>query len=83
MPALTALVAQLPGTLTAAVLVVQHLSPDSTGMPLVARLNEYTSLQCQLATNQAPLEAGHLYLAPPDRHLLVKDHHLLVTKGPR
>jgi len=83
MPALTQLVAQLPGTLTAAVLVVQHLSPDSTGAPLVARLNAHTSLNCQLATNQAPLEAGNLYLAPPDRHLLVKDHHLLVTKGPR
>jgi two-component system chemotaxis response regulator CheB len=83
MPALTQLVAQLPGTLTAAVLVVQHLSPDSTGMPLVNRLAAHTSLRCELATNQAPLEAGHLYLAPPDRHLLVKDQHLLVTKGPR
>ena len=83
MPALTQLVAQLPGTLTAAVLVVQHLAPDSTGEPLVARLNMHTSLKCQLAVSQAPLEAGHLYLAPPDRHLLVKDHHLLVTKGPR
>jgi two-component system chemotaxis response regulator CheB len=83
MPALTRLVAQLPGTLTAAVLVVQHLAPESTGAPLVARLNSHTSLRCQLATDQAPLEAGNLYLAPPDRHLLVKDQHLLVTKGPR
>jgi two-component system chemotaxis response regulator CheB len=83
MPALTRLVAQLPTTLTAAVLVVQHLSPDSTGEPLVTRLNAHTGLHCQLATNEAPLEAGHLYLAPPDRHLLVKDQHLLVTKGPR
>ena len=83
MPALTQLVAQLPGTLTAAVLVVQHLAPDSTGMPLVGRLNTHTDLACHLATDQAPLEAGHLYLAPPDRHLLVKDNYLLVTKGPR
>jgi two-component system chemotaxis response regulator CheB len=83
MPALTQLVAQLPSTLTAAVLVVQHLSPDSTGEPLVARLSAHSDLHCQLATNGAPLEAGHLYLAPPDRHLLVKDQHLLVTKGPR
>jgi two-component system chemotaxis response regulator CheB len=83
MPALTQLVAQLPGALTAAVLVVQHLSPDSTGAPLVARLNSHTGLHCQLAINHAPLEAGNLYLAPPDRHLLVKDNHLLVTKGPR
>ena len=83
MPALTQLVAQLPGTLTAAILVVQHLAAESTGEPLVTRMSRHTSLRCQLATNLAPLEAGTLYLAPPDRHLLVKDQHLLVTKGPR
>jgi two-component system chemotaxis response regulator CheB len=82
MPALTRLVAQLPATLPAAVLVVQHLSPDSTGEPLVARLASHSALHCQLASHGAPLEAGCLYLAPPDRHLLVKDNHLLVTKGP-
>jgi two-component system chemotaxis response regulator CheB len=82
MSALTRLVAQLPATLPAAVLVVQHLSPESTGEPLVARLASYTGLRCQLATHGAALETGHLYLAPPDRHLLVKDHHMLVTKGP-
>jgi two-component system chemotaxis response regulator CheB len=83
MPALTRLVAQLPAALPAAVLVVQHLAPDSTGEPLVARLAARTGLHCQLATHGQHLKAGHLYLAPPDRHLLVKDHHLLVTKGPR
>jgi two-component system chemotaxis response regulator CheB len=83
MPALTRLVAQLPAALPAAVLVVQHLAPDSTGEPLVARLTSHTGLHCHIATNGQRLEAGHLYLAPPDRHLLVKDHRLLVTKGPR
>ncbi|WP_151086694.1 chemotaxis protein CheB [Hymenobacter baengnokdamensis] len=83
MPALTRLVAQLPATLPAAVLVVQHLAPDSNAEVLVNRLAQHTALHCQLATNNAPLEAGNLYLAPPDRHLLVKDTQLLVTKGPR
>jgi len=83
MPALTRLVAQLPAALPAAVLVVQHLAPDSTGEPFVARLAANSGLRCQLATHGAPLEAGCLYLAPPDRHLLVKNHQLLVTKGPR
>lgn len=82
MPALTQLVAQLPATLPAAVLVVQHLAPDSTGAPLVLRLSHHTSLRCQLATSGTPLEAGNLYLAPPDRHLLVRDGALLVTRGP-
>jgi len=83
MPALTRLVATLPATLPAAVLVVQHLAPESTGEPLVTRLSAHSTLPCRLATNGQHLEAGHLYLAPPDRHLLVKDDHLLVTKGPR
>ncbi|MCR5887881.1 chemotaxis protein CheB [Hymenobacter sp. J193] len=83
MPALIRLVAQLPPTLPATVLVVQHLAPDSTGTPLVKRLSQHTGLRCQLAVNQTHIEAGALYLAPPDRHLLVKDGHLLVTKGPR
>ena len=83
MPALTQLVAMLPATLPAAVLVVQHLSPDSTGEPLVARLARHTGLRCQLARPETPLDAGHLYLAPPDHHLLVKGNRLLVTRGPR
>ncbi|UOQ64600.1 chemotaxis protein CheB [Hymenobacter volaticus] len=82
MPALTQLVAQLPATLPAAVLVVQHLAPNSSGEHLVSRLSQHTQLRCHLATHQELVEAGHLYLAPADRHLLVKDGRLMVTKGP-
>ena len=82
MPALTQLVAQLPASLPAAVLVVQHLAPDADAAGLVARLAARTALHCQVAGHGAPLLAGHLYLAPPDRHLLVKDDRVLVTKGP-
>jgi two-component system chemotaxis response regulator CheB len=83
MPALTQLVAQLPAALPAAVLVVQHLAPESSGEALVNRLNRNTELYCQVATDQAPLGAGQLYLAPPDHHLLVRNHRLLVANGPR
>lgn len=83
MPALVRLVGQLPADLPAAVLVVQHLAPHSSGEHLVERLAAATPLACSLAADGQALEAGHLYLAPPDRHLLVRDGHLLVTKGPR
>ncbi|TYZ09275.1 hypothetical protein FY528_11050 [Hymenobacter lutimineralis] len=73
----------MPRTLAAAVLVVQPLGPDSTGEPLISRLRQHTKLKCQLGENEQPLEAGSLYLAPPDRHMLVKDGKLLITKGPR
>ena len=86
MPALVQFVSQLPATLPAAVLVVQHFSADSDGQHLVDRLARHTPLPCHLPADGAPIEAGHLYLAPPDRHLLAKDvpkPHVLVTKGPR
>jgi two-component system chemotaxis response regulator CheB len=82
-PALAQLVAQLPRQLPAAVLVVQHLAAESRGDIIVARLASQTTLRCVLATDQAPLEAGTLYLAPPDCHLLTKEDRVLVTKGPR
>lgn len=83
MPALTELVASLPASLPAAVLVVQHLSPDSSGENLVSRLSLHTRLRCHLAAHGDTVQAGHLYLAPADRHLLVQNGQMLVTRGPR
>lgn len=83
MPALVELVSQLPATLPAAVLVVQHLAPESSGEYLVARLAVNTRLRCHLAAHGDTIQAGHLYLAPADRHLLVRDGFMLVTRGPR
>ena len=83
MSALIDLVQQLPAELPAAVLVVQHLAPDQRAEFLVARLGQHTALTCHLARHDEPLREGHLYLAPPDRHLLVGDQgQVLVTKGP-
>ncbi len=86
MPALVQLVAQLPPTLPAAVLIVQHFAPDSDGQHLANRLATHSRLPARLARHGEALAAGTIYLAPPDRHLLVKGGpvpHLLVTKGPR
>ena len=82
MPALTQLVSQLPITLPAAVIVVQHLSPNSSSDFLVDRLSENTVLPCHVGRHGMHILPGHLYFCQPDRHLLVKDSHLLVTKGP-
>ncbi|WP_188815497.1 chemotaxis protein CheB [Hymenobacter cavernae] len=82
MPALIEVLSQLPATLPAAVLVVQHLAPTSSSEFLVERLNESTTLSCHVARHGQHIHAGSVYFCQPDRHLLVKDHHLLVTKGP-
>lgn len=83
MQALTLLLSKLPEDLPAAIFIVQHLSNDSSAPFLVKRLNQYTKLTCKVAEHQQALEAGTVYLAPPDRHLLLKVNEMLVVRGPR
>lgn len=80
--ALTKLVSQLQDEFPAPILVVQHISADATGRPLLNALNRVGKLKCEHAKNETKLQPGHLYLAPPDHHLMVDgDSKILVTKG--
>jgi len=80
--ALTGLVRELPEDLRAAVLVVLHVSPAGTSV-LPRILDRAGPLPCATAENGEPLRPGRIYVAPPDRHLLVGDGHVRVEVGPR
>ena len=80
--ALRALLAQLPADFPAPVLIVQHLAPSSNAAAVAQVIQRDTPLPCQVATHRAHLHPGHVYVAPPDRHLLVRDGYLLVISGP-
>jgi two-component system, chemotaxis family, protein-glutamate methylesterase/glutaminase len=81
--ALSRLVSQFPADFPAAVFVVQHMAPDNTGDILVEALAENGKLGCKLAEDGEPIEAGRIYVAPPDHHMLLEDGKVLVTKGAR
>lgn len=80
--ALTALIPHLPPNLPAALFVVVHLSPDSPGaLPqMLARAGE---LPAHPAVDGGAIVPGQIYVAPPDRHLLVERDHMRVTRGPK
>jgi two-component system chemotaxis response regulator CheB len=80
--ALKVIVGGLPADLPAAVLVVVHTSPDSPRL-LADILNRAGPLPCQYAQDQDAIQTGHLYVAPPDHHLLVESGRLRVVQGPR
>ncbi len=80
--ALTRLAAALPAAMPAAVLAVQHLSPDHPST-LDSILNRAGPLKASFATHGGPIQPANLYLAPPDRHLLVEDDRLELSRGPR
>lgn len=80
--AVSELVSQISPDINAAVLVVLHLSKTSLGDILVTPLQRHTSLPCKMAGDKEMIKAGHIYLAPPDVHLLVREDKLVLGRGP-
>jgi two-component system, chemotaxis family, protein-glutamate methylesterase/glutaminase len=80
--ALRELVANLPANFPAAVCVVLHTSPQSPGV-LDAILSRAGPLRATNGRDRERLNPGHIYVAPPDCHLLVEPGIIRVTKGPR
>jgi two-component system chemotaxis response regulator CheB len=79
--AITNLVREFPADLDAAVLVVLHLLPTArSALPEI--LSRNTDLRVESATDGTPLQAGHVYVAPPDLHLEVDAEHVQVVRGP-
>jgi two-component system chemotaxis response regulator CheB len=72
----------LPSGFPAAIFVVIHTAADNAGT-LPAILNKVGSLRACMAIDDAPIESGTIYVAPPDHHLLVKPGKMQVTRGPR
>jgi two-component system chemotaxis response regulator CheB len=68
--ALTEVLTRLPGDLPAAVVVVQHLEPDHPSL-LATILGRRTELTVSEAAHGDSLVNGHVFVAPPDHHLLV------------
>ncbi|GGK17954.1 chemotaxis response regulator protein-glutamate methylesterase [Pilimelia terevasa] len=68
--ALALVLGALPATLAVPVVIVQHMPPLFTTM-FAERLNRTLKLTVHEAAHDVPLVAGHVYIAPGDRHLEV------------
>ena len=79
--ALTELVGQLNNDMDIAVFIVLHLSNTAIGDYLVQRLQSYTSLTCKKAVNDEEIQKGFIYIAQPNRHLLVKKDSIVIGQG--
>lgn len=76
------LVATLPANFAGAICVVLHLPADGVSrLPLL--LNRAGPLPASHPTEGQRLSPGHIYVAPPDRHLLVTSGVLHLSRGPR
>jgi two-component system chemotaxis response regulator CheB len=72
----------MPPDLQAAIFIVTHLSPLSPGlMPQI--LQKSTLLEVIAAEDGNPIVPGRVYVAPPDRHLLLEPGRTRLTRGPK
>jgi two-component system, chemotaxis family, CheB/CheR fusion protein len=86
--ALQKLVSHLPaGIKNIAFVIVQHLSPNYKSM-LVQSLSNHTGLKVVEVKNTVPVNAGTIYITPPDKEIIIKKGKLYLAKstgahGPR
>jgi len=80
--ALRVLVAALPADLAGSLFIVVHTSPDAPGM-LADIFNRSGKLRATYATDGERIEKGRIFVAPPNRHLLIEPNRVRVTRGPK
>jgi len=80
--ALRTLLAEVRPDFSAPICVVLHTSAESPGV-LADILGRGARLPVTLAADNCRLQPGQVYVAPPDRHLLVEPGRVRVTRGPR
>jgi two-component system chemotaxis response regulator CheB len=80
--ALRHFVGALPRDFPGVVLVVLHISPLGTSV-LPQILGRAGDLPACHPADGDPLEPGHVYIAPPDRHLIVGAGHVHLSSGPK
>ena len=76
------IIAGLPSDFSLPIFIVWHMSPDIRGV-LPQVLNKLNTIPVDHAHNNEEIKPGRIYIAPPDYHMLVKDHRTLITHGPK
>lgn len=80
--ALLKLARELPRNLIASLFIVLHISADAPSM-LPELMNRVGPLPASHPTDGEEILPGHIYIAPPDHHLLVEPGRVRVVQGPK
>jgi len=80
--AMKELVGGLPERFPATIILALHLNPSApSAMPQI--LTKAGPLPASFPADFEPLKSGHIYVAPPDHHLLLEQGHVRLTRGPK
>ena len=79
--ALETLVGSLPRDLPAAVFIVMHRAPTDAARSLPDVLTRAGALEARYPADGETIQAGHIYVAPPERHLVIEGEQVRLTPG--
>src|SRR5262245_18842131 len=79
--ALQRLCAALSPELSSSLFIVQHISASSRHIPEI--LARASTLPLEAPEDRAPFQPGRIYVAPPDRHMLLERNIVRVVRGPK
>ena len=80
--AVRGLIGRLPADFPASLFIVVHTSPEAPSM-LADILDRSGRLPAVTPDDGERIRPGTVYVAPPDRHLLVEPNRVRVTRGPK
>jgi two-component system, chemotaxis family, protein-glutamate methylesterase/glutaminase len=80
--ALPKLFSNLPRNTPAGFFVVMHVSA-TTESYLPRIISRHAKMPCDHASHGEPIQRGKIYVAPPDRHLLLEADKITLGHGPR
>src|SRR6516225_9989329 len=71
----------IPADYSGTVFVVAHVGQSRSILPdLLKRVGRLTASHPR---EKEPIRKGHIYIAPPDRHMLIEDGQVCLSRGPR
>lgn len=79
---ITELISQFTEEVNASIFVVLHTPNMTYSDVVIQRLQKNTVFTCSLARHNETIQSKHLYLAVPDKHLLIKQGKILLGDGP-
>src|SRR5439155_4890236 len=68
--------------MSVAIFAVLHTPNIAYSDIVIQRLQKNTVFTCKLAEHEESIKPQHLYLAVPDKHLLLKQGQILLGQGP-
>lgn len=78
---LRTIVSRLPVPCAASIFIVWHIGKHPSRLPSI--LSSASKLPARFAQDNALIERGHIYVAPPDHHVVLTAEHMHLNRGPK